>query len=1449
MLGYTITAGDTLQLSDGTCYQYIDTNQWPTHMDVDLTNNPGSGLWHSGFAAGTGGCGAVIPPTRGFLANYQSTSCTFCPAVGTTTTLTTIGPITTTTTTCYNCCTTTTTGEPCMVCGIESCCDPTIQYNAIGNLLTLLNTLQCDPTYAFQIPNLLVNSSVIQNECWKPVCEPFGLGVANMVETYSYLTSNGLLNSSGCAGLSAVLANTGYPCCVTTTTVPPTTTTTTEWYECITPAQLVPGIDASPGCGSGTSAIIPAGVNMGNTAIENRALFVDLVNSSFGPTTAYQLYYFINPTGIPISAAYVCNNLGTLYGGAGIHESVQWIQGASTNTIFFIPPSPTWDMVILFLNLIASGNGFPQDFINTDTWSQTQTKIDNKVPGDSLDPVALPCSCFVSCYCIPCNTPGTYPCIYNDFVLCDTAANPPPGIPCCQPQTTTTTTSPTTTTTTTLSVGIELCCYPYDQYIVPNGSIFYLMIQFLSIGSAHVFLVTLPNGSAVEVCARIINTPSPINVITAGLILLSPSSDMDCYNWSLDLDINSGYGNVNFEDGCCPATTTTTTICDELGLEWCCPPYPQYMVIIGSPLHTIISNPSWTPGQTVLALEVSLPNGTVITGCFKIIDRACPPLPVLTGGWSTPQLPPADWSTGQANCVTCYNWLAQAPWFLNCATTTTTTIWYECVTPGPEPPPGPTCSNLPQLPAGPGWNVNTASEYLVDERIAGNIALGTPLNSHYWESGTPATGNQCPTPGGGRYSQANVIKAIPGNIVYNTAAFYFTWQAWIDYLNSVTPALYTYTMTRAQVLAWMQAYSHNNTEGWAYQGSLCMCWPLPCYCVPCYTPGIPPCIYNNFTACDTAANPPGGGPCCEPASTTTSTTVPPTTTTTTGGALGVEECCSPFTQYVATGTLLLYLQNYNIGDAYWGTLSGPSTATPWMCFKIISNPVGLILDTGSAYGPEDNCVDIDTFVINDLGLAGCCPTTTTTTYPPTTTTTTALCEACELVLLVDSSSPPQIYNYNHTTNQTNLLFTATQNLGYSSDIAIGDNKIWVYTNILMQEYAIDPVTCVVTWIREIILPAEVGNGLCYYGPGTLIGGSGWAGTPQAGDVCYIDITSNNAIISSIVSPTAGDYVEGDIIYLPGSNTFIASFYGPAGSRVGWYDLSTGNWLNVTTPPGPHIWGLYCYNNNIYGTIATTKDIVPITMSFGVITVGSTLQTIPNPPSHVWGAASDPDCCIQITTTTTTIVQLGIALCCDPTTTYIASGSLLVYISGIPIGEAFAAWFVIGVGVDVALCVKVINNASGPIMSNFSSICNPRAGCDTLNTHLINYSPPGHGVVALENGCCPPTTTTTTGPPVVSTKWIRACCPSVDGGSYYPEYAAIPLSNLDSILNGTLVGIVLEFTITPQGGVAQPSQCYRVTSAPTQPYSLADGYTTLMSSFTTCNNCNGALPVPPHSCVF
>ena len=996
-------------------------------------------------------------------------------------------------------------------------------------------------------------------------------------------------------------------------------------------------------------------------------------------------------------------------------------------------------------------------------------------------------------------------------------------------------------------------------------------------------------------------------------------------------------------------------------------------------LYTIISNPAYTPGQTVLALEVTLPNGVVLTSCFKIIDTACPTWPVLTGGWSTPQLPPADWTTGQPNCITCRNWLSLSPWFWDgCPVTTTTTQWWECVQ-GHVPVPGVdavycdsshTYFQPASISTANGWDIN---RQIFINNVASTFGQTALFSNYFYINpivGPTTSNNVCVNTdpnlfnGVGEYQTVVGFVGLGTNTIYTLTGPVTTnanWQMLIDALNLINvnnawPQDFLYTDSfgdiQYKILQHILSIPGQPYEVLVIVSAYCMC-TVTCFCQVCSSG--PNCIYTNEPDCLLSAN---ATPCCitttyAPPTTTTTTSnlvglklccdpyteyeviynsslynlidyslppftramvmtitlpngstltacmqmdmniplgsaqvqtgqfewlfsptyyysncleldldapmnsgygfqqflygcCPPTTTTTTSAPLGVEECCSPFTQYVATGPLLSYLSTFSVGEAFYGALSGPSTATPNICFKIITNPAGLIVNSAVGYGPEDSCVDIDLFIIN-AGFDACCPTTTTTTYPPTTTTTTVLCDSCG-VLFVDDSNPPNVYNYNHTANQVNLLFTATQNLGYSVDIARYGNLIWVYYNTKIQEYVIDPVTCVVNWVREITLPGAsfpIGNGLAAINSTTLIGGSDWG--ISWGYINTIDITTNTAVLSGSITLGQDEHVAGDLLYLAGSNTLIVALSTNTGPKLAYYDLVSGVLLaNIS---GDLTWGLYCYNQNIYG-VTNTKDIYQIYVTSSSISTGSPLQSVPNPPPNVWGAASDPDCCIQqvTTTTTTSVVILGIELCCVPYTQYVASGSLLVYILGIPVGEAFAAWLVIN-NTDMPLCVRVINNASGPIVSSFSPICSHGGlTCDGLNTHLINYIPPGHGVAALEHGCCPSITTTTT-EYVLTMKWIRACCPEQYGGSYHIEFAALPASNLEGILNGTPVGIVIELTVTPQGGTQRPSQCYKVTDVSTSPYSLADGFVTLMFNWMTCNSCNNALPLPPHSCVF
>ena len=1895
-----ITIGDVVQLSDGTCMYYEGVQARPTSYDIDVSNNPASGDWHAGYPGGACGNTFGTPPTRGLLGSVPGNDCQLCPVIvmpttttttgiqpitttttrpPTTTSTTTIMPITTTTTTCHNCCSTTTTtiGVTCPTCGIESCCvgaGPPVQYNATGNLLTFLNAIQCNTVfgldYAFQIPTLLVGGNVIQNECWKPLCNPNpGLPFANMVETQADLTSAGLINTLGCTGLSNILQSTANPCCpsvtttttvpigtegvknccaphdeyvlvggglaffqsnyifgdviygtlttsngnitgcweyianasgmigtssaasvindftsptgnnclqcivysqictttttgpattTTTTVIPPTTTTTTYtpvsttttvWYECVTPPQP---LITEPGSSCETKTNKPIG-GPWNVSSATDYLIDDAINGLVPLNEPFINFYWENSS--PVTGIQ-CPSVN----GNGF-QTTSAIFSNSLNVLYVGGTANNWEAWINFLNSITPAV-FTYGMSRAQVLSTMVSQSNNN--SESWNSVGGICQCPIPpCYCIPCYTPGTYPCIYNNFVACDIAAN---ATPCCQEVSTTTTTSPpTTTTTTTLALGLELCCPDYDQYLVPSGNFLYTLLQGLSIGSAHIFELTLPSGNVVETCAQVINNPNPTNSITIGMLLLSPTTVMDCNSFSSALDAGT-YTYTGFEDGCCrvedwhecitppplvpgisanwcgaqypttyvipagvnlgnsafenrvefinhiaqnigtnvlfffyhfinptaplsldgcenlgglygglgrhetvgqivlcpsntlyiypgqtttfsewdtlittlnsinfnnslpqdflstdtwgqvitrmtnnapgdalcinsnecgcfnpcycqpctppaancvystyalcdvaaqgnpccnPTTTTTTVYCDRLGLRDCCT-LTVYYVLPGTALYVLITTPPWGQVGIVLPLEISLPSGLVLISCFEIIDTACPTDPVVNGGWTTPQLPHMQ------DCISCLTMISSALQ-VDCVTTTTTQ-WWECVR-GAVPVPGVDASGCdgsdtevtpPGISTANGQSNNTE---LYINYVVSTYGTTAFFNDYFFINPSIIAGNVyvdwCENNsalynGDGYYMKVNGFTSAALNTTYFLTAPVTnngTWQELIDQLNAINANYawtqdFLYTDNWGQVITKMQNHAASDSLTW--QSRFCVC-SVTCFCQPCSTG--PNCVYNNEPDCLISAT---AVPCCvstttTPPTTTTTTsnlvglklccdpyteyeviynsslynlidyTLPPftramvmtitlangadltacvemdmnippgspqvqsgqfewlfsttnymsdcndlsqnatiyngygfpqffngcceaTTTTTTSAPLGVEDCCDPLIQYVATGNLLAYLQSYSVGNAWYGSLNGPSTTTPDFCFKIINNPSGPIVDNGVSQLMEESCNDLDTLLINTQGIS-CCPTTTTTTYPTTTTTTTPAlpCSSCG-ILFVEGVNPPKVYTYNHQMNTTSLLFTATQVGNYSVDIATYDGKIWLYSSTAIQEYAIDYTTCTVTWEREISIPCGLGSGLCAYGNNTLIAGSV---SCRNNDICYLDISSNSAVVSSVVPITGGGSVTGDLLYL-GNNILLAAINNGLSHRLDLYDLSTGLLLS-TVSSSLATYGLYCDQQlGVFG-VSVTSDVYPIYINFNILSTDGPIQVVPNPPIVVYGAATDPDCCLpdSTTTTTTEVRELGVEMCCFPYTQYLASGSLLTYIQGLNVGDAFAATLQIGQQ-DLVLCIKVVDNVIGQTVSNFVLIANPHPmTCDGLNAHLTAYIPPGYGFPQLKDGCCDEVSTTTT-IPQLEEKFIRACCPNNDGS--YDEYRALPGSNLESMLGIAVIGTIYELTVLPQGGIPKQSQCYVVIASSPQ-FQNADGYTTLNMSFISCNGCNSNLSGPiPLGCL-
>ena len=109
-----------------------------------------------------------------------------------------------------------------------------------------------------------------------------------------------------------------------------------------------------------------------------------------------------------------------------------------------------------------------------------------------------------------------------------------------------------------------------------------------------------------------------------------------------------------------------------------------------------------------------------------------------------------------------------------------------------------------------------------------------------------------------------------------------------------------------------------------------------------------------------------------------------TTTTTSPGTIGIEACCPDpgtglFEQYVAAGAFETYLNGLTIGQAFQITFVVPGVGDVNGCYRIISNPSGLVVSTFvTPTTIHQDCYHLDA----SLNFTCCEPATTTTTTQP-----------------------------------------------------------------------------------------------------------------------------------------------------------------------------------------------------------------------------------------------------------------------------------------------------------------------------------------------------------------------------------------------------------------------------------------------------------------------------------
>ena len=252
-------------------------------------------------------------------------------------------------------------------------------------------------------------------------------------------------------------------------------------------------------------------------------------------------------------------------------------------------------------------------------------------------------------------------------------------------------------------------------------------------------------------------------------------------------------------------------------------------------------------------------------------------------------------------------------------------------------------------------------------------------------------------------------------------------------------------------------------------------------------------------------------------------------------------------------------------------------------------------------------------------------TTPTPTMTVTPTGTHVIFAQCDVLFNSNISAPggdySEVYYLNTQTNVPRLLFIGTS----SNDIAMTENKLWLYNGNSIYEYNIGlSGGFSVAYNREITCTNVGSNlGMAAKNDTTLIvGGS---------SIVELDITTSVATLTTLFNLPSGYRVSGDIVYNPLNNNLIISYDNGSSYYIGEFTYGGTVVNNSIYNKNTYgiLWGMYSYSGGLFG-LSNSGRLVSINLT----TLALSLVT--NIGVSVAGAAQTLNCPVIDVTPTPTV---------------------------------------------------------------------------------------------------------------------------------------------------------------------------------------------------------------------